>query len=842
MNTRSRPHPARVHDIRLLLLAAALMGLLWPAVVQAGGGPENVALVINADSWASRTIANEYIHLRNIPPGNVIVLPGVGLDTITVDRFRAEILKPAFETIEQRGLAGQIDYLVYSADFPYAIDATGDLKEVELPAILGPTASLTGLTCLYQAVLAKSSEYVRLDSNRYARRTLPLSAHRQLPPAAQKEAERAAQLIQQQDWTTAAELYADLAARYAYAAVLHYNHACCLARTDRPDQALDALGRAVQAGWLDAEHTARDEDLASLRQDQRFGALLERIRNTIVEVQPTLGFRAPYSWDGIGRIVPQGGRRYLLSTMLGVTSGRGNSVTEVLACLRRSTAADGTRPTGTVYFALNSDVRSRVRAPLFASAVAALQELNVAARIVPGQLPEGCADVQGAMLGSATFDWPGSRSHIQPGAICEHLTSTGGVLRERAQQTPLTELIRYGAAGASGTVTEPFAIAAKFPSPFLHVHYARGCSLAEAFYQSVAGPYQLLIVGDPLCQPWARLPEVAVDGIEPNATMRGELALRPHVTNETQAPIGHFALYVDGRRRAACRPNEALTIDKDTLADGYHELRVVGVVTDQIQTQGRVILPIHVDNHGHKLVFSHTGGAAVPWEKPLKVRARLPGAERITIFHNAQALATIAGAQGSAELDPRQLGLGPVRLFAVGYVGTPAVEVFGDPLDLVVEMRDYLPAAQPRRAASELVEGLALTLDDNAPVVVTETHERGWLGAAGAQPGQRFALHAYFDVPADDVYQFQLHSNVRPTILVDGHELEQPDTKPWKHIPLALRAGRHKLHVHGKLPDKPGLTLRFGGPGTYSVGAPRFLHVRLPQETQPSKARQIDQP
>ena len=79
---------------------------------------------------------------------------------------------------------------------------------------------------------------------------------------------------------------------------------------------------------------------------------------------------------------------------------------------------------------------------------------------------------------------------------------------EESGQTPLSEFLRYGAAGASGTVIEPYAIPEKFPSPQIHVHYARGCTLAEAYYQSVHGPAQFLIVGDPLCRPWATIPVV----------------------------------------------------------------------------------------------------------------------------------------------------------------------------------------------------------------------------------------------------------------------------------------------------------------------------------------------
>ena len=61
----------------------------------------------------------------------------------------------------------------------------------------------------------------------------------------------------------------------------------------------------------------------------------------------------------------------------------------------------------------------------------------------------------------------------------------------------------------------------------LHVHYASGCTLAEAYYQSVFGPYQLLVVGDPLCRPWARIPVVSIEGIEPKATINAAVYAPP---------------------------------------------------------------------------------------------------------------------------------------------------------------------------------------------------------------------------------------------------------------------------------------------------------------------------
>ena len=69
------------------------------------------------------------------------------------------------------------------------------------------------------------------------------------------------------------------------------------------------------------------------------------------------------------------------------------------------------------------------------------------AEIVDGVLPEKKNDVQGVMVGAADFDWKDCGSTILPGAICEHFTSFGGEMRAGAGQTPLSEFLRYGAAG-----------------------------------------------------------------------------------------------------------------------------------------------------------------------------------------------------------------------------------------------------------------------------------------------------------------------------------------------------------------------------------------------------------
>lgn len=61
---------------------------------------------------------------------------------------------------------------------------------------------------------------------------------------------------------------------------LRYDLACSYALLDRADEAFAALHEAVERGFDDLEHLADDDDLASLRTDPRWPALVKRLAKT----------------------------------------------------------------------------------------------------------------------------------------------------------------------------------------------------------------------------------------------------------------------------------------------------------------------------------------------------------------------------------------------------------------------------------------------------------------------------------------------------------------------------------------------------------------------------------
>lgn len=367
--------------------------------------------------------------------------------------------------------------------------------------------------------------------------------------------------------------------------------------------------------------------------------------------------------------------RYFLSMALGHTAFQGNTHLEVLQYLRRGAASDGTSPDGTVYLMENKNVRATTRMPFFEATTRALAALGRSAVTLAagkdgqdGITPKGKTDVLGVVAGFAQFDWPKSGSRFVDGAIAEHLTSFGGRL-DGSGQTKITEYLRHGACGSAGTVAEPYALWFKFPLPYIHVYYAAGCSMAESFYSSVASPYQLLMLGDPLARPFARFATVTLAN-STDAPWSGTVELKARVTpakdrEGEDLPIRHVELWLDGQYIAEAAPDAPLSLDTTRLANGPHALRLVAVEDTPIETRSVHRTTIQVAN----------GEAEVTIRKPRKepesgaewdVLGKHSGAERVELFagHRSLGEAQVRRTTWKIEIDPSRVGSGPVEVFA----------------------------------------------------------------------------------------------------------------------------------------------------------------------------------
>ncbi len=833
-----------------LMLAAALACAVRAS---AAGGPENAIVVVNADSWASTYIANEYIAARRIPPANVVRLGNLpGFDGMKVEDFRTQILAPVLHAAEKRGIAPQIDYVLYSADFPWAIDVRDDVAGKQMPRVITQTASINGLTYLYPFTMSKNPGYLGLNVNFYYRRpalvkpepewseddrklyAAALEALRRKgenanaqekpapgvpPPPALSNSEPAP--APHSDLQPHLESLLKLRTSHPANTELLYNLACMHARMGDAIAAVAALREAVNNGWWDMQTAAQDPDLASIRGREDFAILAARAKLVKFDLIPTSGFRANVGWLPTGQPVPMAkGMRYMLSTVLACTSGRGNSVSDALHSLQRSIAADGSRPKGTVYYMQNRDVRSTTREWGFRRATEMLRDAGVGADIEDGVLPKNKGDVAGVTIGAAGWSWDTCGSTLLPGAIGDNLTSYGGAMGEADGQTPISDFIRFGAAGAGGTVTEPYAIQAKFPTPFIHSFYAQGCSLAEAFYQSLAGPYQLLILGDGLCTPWKRDLTVLPGDLAPGSVVSGMLKITPTTRSSDGITAGAFELCLDGRRVALAPPGKPLELNTADVSDGPHELIVAAMGSDPIATRGSTRIPVIIRNGEHAEARVTAAATTLAWDTPLEITANAPGAKHVLLFHNADEVARIEGGAGSVRIDPRILGQGPSRLQPV-VVLSETRQILTEPIAVRVNPPPAL-AAPSSLARQVYADGFTVKTAAGKKTVVQKA-DGNWLAGAGVAAGEKFTVEGWFRVPSAEVYQFQLKGGAALRLSVDGKPQDWPHGTGWWFVPVHLAAGRHLVKIEGVATAAP-LDIRFGGPGSRKLEGTRFQH------------------
>ena len=793
----------------LLAILITCLNLL-PGYLHAGGGPENVLLVVNKDSPVSLQVANTYVKIRDIPQQHVVWLSDIPYpDSISLDTFKTHIWKPIREFITQNRLDDEIDIIAYSADFPTAVNFSSDLKTHKLPKLKyhGKEASLTGLTFFARHIENDSPYYLAGNANLYFRRNLA-TVH-QLPRSltdaetgVHHEAEKA---FRKKDFQSAATKYESLVQGFPGHGGLWHELASSRAALGDDDGAMEALQQAVNNGWTNSLKTRNDHYLKALSEDPAMPTLLKRMEARNGPFQAAHGFSARYEWSGatlpVKTVETDSLHSHYLATMLAYTGTNGNSVPEVKQYLSAAQLSDATQPEGTVYLMVNNNVRSETRQPLFLETVAALERRGHDAVILSredkkqdGIVPQGKDDVIGAVVGTANFKWQPSGSRLLPGAIAESLTSYGGRFSTN-KQTKLTEFLRYGAAGASGTVHEPFSLQPKFPLPLLHVYYADGASLAEAFYQSVEAPYQLLIVGDPLARPFAHFAEIELTQPDPQTPWSGVVTLHPKIIPAAGRPIAHLELWVDGQLIAYAQADKTLGWDTRKMDDGYHELRLVAQETDRIETRSSTRVGVILANNHHQLV-TNPHKQQVRFDENISLSGTAVGGNEASLWQGNRKLASAPVTKGRWQLQTaaKLLGVGPVSLGVRASFGDHAI-VRSKPLTLDITPPPVLTAktatvGQPTHATNEPGEAAEKKHKTKAIKL------NGKLRNTPRQ--EHLAMKGELNIKRSGFYQLVVVGDGTLALTIGSRTLlnEKLDRKQTHYLPLPLEQGSHDLVIN----------------------------------------------
>lgn len=207
------------------------------------------------------------------------------------------------------------------------------------------------------------------------------------------------------------------------------------------------------------------------------------------------GTASPYFDRAAGLPRNQPGRR--LSMLLPT-----QSVPLAKELIARGTARSFQLPQAGAYFLVTSDKARSSRAATFPPSGRVPQK-NLAIHTLFADVLEDKTDIMVYQTGLAQVRKLDTLRFL-PGALADHLTSTGGDLLGDAQMSSLRWL-EAGATASYGSVSEPCNYWQKFPNgKVLLRHYLNGDTALEAYWKSVAWPSQGVFIGNPLAAPYSR--------------------------------------------------------------------------------------------------------------------------------------------------------------------------------------------------------------------------------------------------------------------------------------------------------------------------------------------------
>ena len=400
--------------------------------------------------------------------------------------------------------------------------------------------------------------------------------------------------------------------------------------------------------------------------------------------------------------------QWYISGMIGYAGQYGMSPSQVIQSLRRSVAADGTKPAGTIFFESNGDVRSSTRAPYWPSVQNYMTAHGIPWIQQYGFAPVGCQNVLGAEIGSGAYTAPNNSSYV-PGSWADALSSNSEEY-DINYQTQADMLLQAGCAGTAGTVWEPLADARRFPLCDIWVFQHDGSTLGEAFYKSMYMPDLIQFHGDLLSQAFADIPQVTFTSAPANSsTVSGIIALTGSASLSsplTATGIASMSLFVDGTNTGMTVSGSSGTfnLNTTTLPDGQHEVRLVAYNNSQAASEGCALLNLAVNNLGQSVSIGGTSSYTIGWNQTLSVPVSAvqgsgPTITGIQLQSNGRVLGSISGISGNVGLSGTLLTydanpITPVALLSNGK------QVQGTPITVTRQVRQF-PGKIPIPIASQ---------------------------------------------------------------------------------------------------------------------------------------------
>jgi uncharacterized protein (TIGR03790 family) len=276
-------------------------------------------------------------------------------------------------------------------------------------------------------------------------------------------------------------------------------------------------------------------------------------------------------------------------------------IAQAQALIDRGVASDATMPGGTGYLVETADKARNVRAPRY-DVIERWLGGTVAFERIKAPSIRDRSDVLFYFIGATKVGHLDSNRFL-PGAIADHLTSTGGMLNGSAQMS-IMRWLEAGATGSYGAVVEPCNFPQKFPDPWVVTkRYLQGETLIEAYWKSVQMPGQGVFIGEPLARPFG--------GYEVN---RAGDAYTVHT--RSLRPGRYVVMAAD----SVVGPFEVLT-QADVQGFGMYEIRVPASERRVLALVAETaVTPSGIDL-GDRLILLQDSGGHFALAEPVDIRA-----------------------------------------------------------------------------------------------------------------------------------------------------------------------------------------------------------------------------